>query len=264
MKKLLFLIFLSVCLLCSCKQKAEQTPSPQPQAEEEAVIIFDKHNETISPDGKYVLYNYSISETSQYGVLGLMISVDDTSGKNLHSITLDAPNSNDILGVEWIGNSYFGVTTHVNPSTSEYLVFSMETGEEIARYSGYSFSVLPMEQPTVIYAENVPHGYGAETNHSYAINSNTVYVSTELGGVLSKVAFSEDMTLAVFTESFIYDFDEQRPSRLVMGYYDGALIQVINTADLPEGISGDPTVDENNNIIINGYRLTDDNTFEKM
>lgn len=238
MKKTLFILLAAALLLCSCaeaEKPVEETPETQETQETEAVE-FPRYNETLSPNGEYLLYNHSPIDTVKHGVTGLMVGVEK-DGKPIHTINVNSLVSMDIMGVEWLSDSYFAVTTHVNPSTLEYFIYSVETGEEVACYNGYSFTPIKGEEPRVIYAENVPHGFGAQAYHSYAINGTTVYTSAEQGALLSEVVFSEDMTLVAFIEKF--DYETGRPDLLVTGHFDGSLIEVLEKTEL------DPNVPHN-------------------
>ena len=136
--RILFVLLLSAVILCSC-ERYEMPELPQPLATAPEIVDEDheiseipepeKYNPTPSPDGKHILYNHSVAETK-----GLTVGVDTANGVLIHKINIGSLFSNDIMNLEWLGNEYFAVTTHVNPSTLEYFIYSLETGEELAAF----------------------------------------------------------------------------------------------------------------------------------
>lgn len=259
--KILFVIVLSALLLCSCERyEMPELPNPVietsevPDTTEEPVESetpkepeLEKYDPTPSPDGTLVLYRYAVAD-----VLGLRVGVDSADGKCLHTIDINTVASNEIMKLEWIGKGYFAVTTHVNPSTLEYYIYSTETGEEIASYCGYAFTPLPMDEPTVIYAENVPHGFADKTYHSYAVNGRTVYTSDEQGALLSEVAFSEDMKTVAFIEAI--DNEIETVSLLVKGSFDGEKIEPIEKIELPKYTRNPPHINDDGTVSMDEKR----------
>ena len=256
--KILFVLVISALLLCSCERyEMPELPHPvietpeTPKTPDEPVTPtepeLEKYDPTPSPDGTLVLYRYAVSD-----VPGLRVGVDTAEGKCLHTIDINTVASNDIMKLEWIGKGYFAVTTHVNPSTLEYYIYSAETGEETASYCGYAFTPLPMEEPTVIYAENVPHGFADKAYHSYAINGKTVYTSDEKGALLSEVAFSKDMKTVAFIEAI--DNESETTALLAKGSFDGEKIELIEKIELPEYTRNPPRIDDDGTVSINEKR----------
>ena len=254
MKKIILFLFVFL-VLTSCEKELASSPVKETEAlssENEPAVRsegYPKYDETLSPNGKYILYSHSPFDTYKDGERGLMIGVSDIEGNLIHSITVDTIYSNDILGVEWINDSYFAVTCHVNPSTSEYFIYSMESGEESAYYNGYSFSVIDnSDVPKIMYAVNVPHDFGDKAYHSYAINGEVVYTSENMGATLSNVTVSKDKRKLAFVESFIYE--EGKLPILVVMNVEGDELRLHSKTQLEENY-GQFFFDEKNNVIFN-------------
>lgn len=228
---------------------------------------YPKYNAQVSPNGRYILYNHSLVDTHKNGKNELMIGVCDFEGNVIHNLTIDTMHSNDILAIEWINDNYFAVTCHVNPSTSEYFMYSMENGEQTAYYNGYSFTVIDnADIPDIMYAVNVPHGFGEKAYHSYAINGEVVYTSESMGATLSKVSVSDDKNKLAFIENFAFDSEEYgRPLLVLMDKVDGTIC-LQRKIQIPQNVHGYLSFDEENNVILTDgnklFKLDEKNEFE--
>ena len=143
---------------------------------EGSITILDrggKYTPVLSPNRSRILYRKSVFETEgnvmQFGI----ITID---GEFLREIVIDSYLSNDIIGLQWLSDSTVGITTHVNPSTSEFFVYNVDTGEKIASYVGYAFAQIP-NTDKIIHAENVPHWSDEPVYHSFVVDGKIVYTS---------------------------------------------------------------------------------------
>ena len=161
---------------------------------------------TLSPDRSKYLYGKS---ENQDGKTVLTIGVIDAY--EYHRPTefrLNTETSNEIVKVCWLSDALVGAETHVNPSTGEFFVYDLETGQEVKHYIGSSFAVIPGTSH-VMYEENVPHFSNEDVCHSFFIDDQKVYTSDWLNARLGKPTFSKDLTKVSFLEQR-YDLDVSR------------------------------------------------------
>lgn len=161
---------------------------------------------TLSPDRSKYLYGKS---ENQDGKTVLTVGVIDAY--EYHRPTefrLNTETSNEIVKVCWLSDALVGAETHVNPSTGEFFVYDLETGQEVKHYIGSSFAVIPGTSH-VMYEENVPHFSNEDVCHSFFIDDQKVYTSDWLNARLGKPTFSKDLTKVSFLEQR-YDLDVSR------------------------------------------------------
>lgn len=222
------------------------------------IIIIDdeggKYSPVLSPDKTKILYRRSVLETEgntlQFGII-------DLNGKSILDITIDSELSNDIIGCQWLSDTTVGITTHVNPSTSEFFVYDITNGEMTQHYIGYSFAQIPNTEK-IIYAKNVPHWSDEHVYHSFVVDGKTVYTSDALDAKLYPPVFSGDLTKIAFVEELPNTNDGTETQRIITGDFDNGSITIknIDKIDVPPEISGYLTFDSNNNVcVVNGNLL---------
>ena len=220
-----------------------------------------KYYPALSPDNTRILYLRSALETEgnvlQFGIVNL-------KGEQLLDIIIDTEFSNAILNCGWLSESSVCVTTHVNPSTSEFFIYDSNTGDMTERLVGYSFTPIP-DSEDVIYAKNVPHWSDESVYHSYIVNGKIVYTSNILNAKLSQPIFSKDSSKIAFVED-LSGLDLFAPDK---GYEDGLdqriivadfnvntkTINNIERIDVPIEITGNIYFDDNNNIRISKHNF---------
>ncbi len=141
--------------------------------------------------------------TEKDGEYALLFSVTDLSGEELE-IELPVEVSNAVLGATWISENLLGVETHVNPSTSIYYVYDVETRSVQRSYEGLSFAVLPGTDH-IMYEENIPHFSHESTRHSYYVDDKLSYTEQWPDYRLGTPVFSEDLTLVAFMAYYTDD-----------------------------------------------------------
>lgn len=207
-----------------------------------------KYSPVLSPDKTRILYRNSVLETEgnvmQFGIITI-------NGELLREIVIDSEQSNDIIECQWLSDSAVGITTHVNPSTSEFFVYNADTGEKISNFAGYAFAHIPNTE-TVIYAKNVPHWSDEPVYHSFVIDDKIVYTSDILGEKLNPPVFSSDGTKIAFVEKLPESSDTEALQRIITGNFDyrSRTLNKIQRIDVPPEISGYLIFDENNSICV--------------
>jgi len=156
-----------------------------------------KYSPLVSPDNTKILYRKAVYETPNNA---LIFGVIDISGKEICEITIDTPFSNEIIGMNWVTNSQVAVTTHVNPSTSEYFLYDIIEEKLISRANGGSFAVIPGTDK-VIHEKNIPHWSNESVYHSFQIGEEIVYTSNTLDTKLGTPIFSDDLSKMAFVET---------------------------------------------------------------
>jgi hypothetical protein len=219
-------------------------------SEKTITILADggKYSPVLSPDKTKILYCNSVLETEgnvmQFGII-------DINGNVIREIAIDSEISNDILNCQWLSDTIVGVTTHVNPSTSEYFVYDVTNGEKIGNYVGYSFAQIP-NTPKIIYAKNVPHWSDEHVYHSFVVDDKIVYTSDVLDATLYPPVFSDDLTKIAFIEKLPESSDTKEAQRIITGNFDKSslTLQNIRSIEVTPDIAGYLTFDENNNICV--------------
>ena len=93
--------------------------------EQETINIIStggKYTPLLSPDNTKILYRKPVFEVED---CALVFGVMDINGNSISEIKIDTEFSNEILDYSWISDSLVGVTTHINPSSSEYFVYDI-------------------------------------------------------------------------------------------------------------------------------------------
>ena len=215
---------------------------------EGSITILDrggKYTPVLSPNRSRILYRKSVFETEgnvmQFGI----ITID---GEFLREIVIDSYLSNDIIGLQWLSDSTVGITTHVNPSTAEFFVYNVDTGEKIASYVGYAFAQIP-NTDKIIHAENVPHWSDEPVYHSFVVDGKIVYTSDIIDARLDPPVFSSDGTKFAFVENLP---DLEASQRIITGNFDkeSLTLKNIRSINIPSEVAGYLTFDESNNICI--------------
>jgi hypothetical protein len=213
-----------------------------------------KYVPVLSPDKEKIVYQNSVfaAETSimQFGII-------DINGEFINEIVVDSFISNEITGCMWLSDSTVGVTAHVNPSTEEYFVYNIYTGEMLRNYVGYSFAKLPNSE-NMIYAKNVPHWADEPMYHSFMINDEIVYTSEVLGATLGTPIFSDDSAKIAFVEdlSTYDDFHDSgkeafKQSIIIADFSeDDMTIHDSRRITVPSEIVGFLSFDQNNSICV--------------
>jgi hypothetical protein len=210
-----------------------------------------KYSPVLSPDKTKILYRNSVLETEnnvmKFGII-------DINGEQMQEIVIDSEFSNDILDCQWLSDTTVGITTHVNPSTSEYFVYDITSGEKTGYYVGYAFAQIPNTEK-IIYARNVPHWSDEPVYHSFIVDEKTVYTSDVLGAKLYPPAFSKDLKKIAFIEDLPESSDTKEAKvtqRIITADFDDSNLKLQNIRSIkvtPE-IAGYLTFDENNNICV--------------
>ena len=205
-----------------------------------------KYGPVLSPDGTRIAYRNAVFDTPDSA---LQVGIMDRHGKILQVITIQSPYSNDILNLEWLGNNKIAVTGHVNPSTNECFIFDAKTGKELNRYAGYAFTPLP-DESGVIYAENIPHGFGHLAYHSLMINEEVVFTAKNMGSTFGTIAFSKNGRNVAFI--LRPPQDGNLPSKIVVAEYNrkNHAIKQLYEVDIPENTGGMLAFDEHGNMCI--------------
>ena len=160
----------------------------------------------LSPDLSRYLYGKS---ESRDGKTILTVGVIDAHEyQRPKEFRLNTETSNEIVGVYWLSDTLVGAETHINPSTGEFFVYDLETGQEVKHYIGSSFAVIPGTSH-VMYEENVPHFSNEDVCHSFFIDDQKIYTSDWMSARLGKPTFSKDLTKVSFQEKR-YDLDVSR------------------------------------------------------
>ena len=219
-----------------------------------------KYSPVLSSNHTKILYRNSVLETEgnimQFGII-------DLTGSQILEVKVDTEFSNDILECEWISECLVGITTHVNPATSEYFIYDASTGEFKSRLIGYSFSQIPNSE-NIIYAKNVPYWSDESIYHSYVIDEKIVYTSDILNARLGQPVFSEDSSKIVFVENLpegyvitdnetaIENQVESPEQVIIIADFSVVTQTLINPCiiAIPPEIIEDLYIDENNDVCI--------------
>ena len=163
------------------------------------LISDEKYNPILSDDNSMLLYTKSPFAALQFGVI-------DIEGNVIREIDIDSSSSNAITNKTWITDTLVGVQTHVNPSTSEYFMYDITSGELTQKFVGYSFTPIP-NTDKIIYAKNVPHFSNVSVKHSFVIGDTVVYTSDIEDYYLENPVFSPDLKTVIFRERSKYTSD---------------------------------------------------------
>ena len=211
-----------------------------------------KYTPLLSPDNTKILYRKSVFEIENGA---LIFGVIDLKGNSISEIKIDTEFSNEILDYMWISESLVGVTTHVNPSTSEYFVYEIFEQKLINSFVGNSFTTIPGTK-LVMYEKNVPHWSEESVKHSYIIENEVVYTSDSVDMLLGVPVFSDDMTKIAFIETpnnvrNNYDGDNAMPRLVVCEFDKSSLsVQKRNSINIDSQISGYVAFNDRNEICI--------------
>lgn len=215
------------------------------------IIVLDgggKYSPVLSPDKTRILYRRSVLDTEgntlQFGII-------DINGKAVLDITIESELSNDIIDCQWLSDTVVGITTHINPSTSEFFSYDTVNGKAIGHFIGYSFTKIPNTEK-IIYAKNIPHWSDEAAYHSFVVDEKILYTSGILDARLYPPVFSDDLTQIAFIECSPNPSNEEEKSRIIIGDFDynNLVLTIISSIELPYGISGHLTFDSNNNICL--------------
>ena len=213
-----------------------------------------QYSPLLSPDHTKILYRKSVFETDNFA---LIFGAIDMSGNTVFDVTIDTPFSNDILGLQWISDSLVGITTHVNPSSSECFVYDVGKEEFVKRFVGNSFAVIPGTD-LVMYEKNVPHWSDEPVRHSFLIEDTVVYTTESVNIKLSTPIFSPDLTKVAFIETPVgsvqSDNSVNQTSKLVICDFnpDALLLQKADSISIDAEISGQVAFNEKNDICLVG------------
>ena len=214
------------------------------------------YDPVLCPDKTRILYRRSVFETAgnalQFGII-------DMNGKPVLTMTIESEVSNDILDCRWLSDTAVGITTHINPSTSEFFIYDAASGKVTGHYIGYLFAQIP-DTEKIIYAENVPHWSDETVYHSFAVDEKTIYTSDILDARLYPPVFSEDVTKSAFMEGLPNSDGENGKEkwRIITADFDknNMMLTNISSIEVPPEISGTLAFDSNNNLcLVNGNLL---------
>lgn len=163
------------------------------------------------------------------GAREFMIGVSNVDGSDARERKLYPELGNELSGIWWLSDGTVGVELHVNPSTSEFIVFDLENGLEVRRYFGSSFTVIPGTNH-VAYEGNVPHFGKGDAYHSYFIDDKKVYTSKLLNASLGTLYFSEDLSTITFRE-VVHESGEERN---MIGDFDLQGLRISNVMEETE------------------------------
>jgi len=208
-----------------------------------------KYAPEISPDMTKILYRRSVLETEGNTMI---FGIIDINGNPVREIIIDTELSNNILNCQWFSSDTVGITTHVNPVTSELFVYDINSGEKKGYYVGYSFAQIPGTEK-VIYAKNVPYWSDESVYHSFIADGRTVYTSDILDARLSQPLFSEDLTKIAFIENLPGTNKENEAQQRIIvadfNIYD-MVLQNTQIIEVPAETYGYLSFDDNNDICI--------------
>lgn len=207
-----------------------------------------KYSPALSPDKSKVLYRNSVLETEGNAMRFGIMTID---GKPIREIVIDSELSNDIIECQWLSDSAVGITTYVNPSTSEFFIYNAETGEKMKSYAGYSFAHIPNTEK-VVHAKNVPYWSDEPVYHSFVIDGETVYTSDVLDARLGPPVFSDDGAKFAFVENLPKSNDSETLQRIITGDFNktGLTFTNIRRINVPSEVSGYLAFDESNHLCI--------------
>ena len=93
-----------------------------------------------SPDRtKIAYYTNTTVDKLQCPTEVVLLSADGTRVKAIPALD----RGNAVTGIDWLGNDRIGIDTHITPSSGQYRVVDVTTGEELASYFGYGFRASP-------------------------------------------------------------------------------------------------------------------------
>lgn len=223
--------------------------------EEEIIPISKEEKKKYSPavsfDENKILYRFAMADTDWKMTIGIM----DFNGNVLFQTIIESTFSNEIVKLEWLTDTVIGITGHVNPSTCEYFIYDISVKKEINRYAGYSFSPIP-GTASIIYVENVPHGFADKAYHSYVFNKKVVYTSDIMGATLSEIVFNENLTKCAFIESYNKDEQSVQTVNIAKINLNESYFNVYDKIEIPPAISGILKIDTDDKIYIQNNDLT--------
>jgi hypothetical protein len=214
-----------------------------------------KYNPVISPDRKKLAFVYGELEPN-YNEMTL--GVLDLKNKSVQPLVIKSKNSNMVMYVEWIGNDKVGVEGHVNPSTSEYFVFDVISGQYIKQYLGSLFTVMPNEM--ILYRAHIPHGGETKVKDELVLEDTIIYTSDEKETSLGYPQLSPKHKKIAFIER---NDEAVNGKKLIVADFDYNLKKISNTKkiNIPEDIHGDLLYDTTDQLYVVGkekkYKLNE-------
>ena len=101
-------------------------------------------------------------------------------------------NSNQVLNLEWLGgDSILAVTSHINPSTNQYLVIELNEKYKTSYYYGFAF-VWNESFTNLYYIKPDPHFSEGTVNSLMDKNENVLYRTMDNNRMTAAFAVSPD------------------------------------------------------------------------
>lgn len=104
--------------------------------------------------------------------------------EEITELLLDDEMTSQILSVKWLNNNkYLAITSHVNPSTNQYLTVDLENDYEMKTYYGFDF-VWNSDWSNFYYIQAAPH-FSEDTEDALVDKNGNIFYKTEGGNRLS-------------------------------------------------------------------------------
>jgi hypothetical protein len=196
------MVFFLVCANISPWPEATAGASPRVEVKQGQVFLDgsqvtaspgEKSMASLSPDGHNLLYLSRLSDTSlKAGIYNLA-----TKSNQLVELTEDFLQVTDL---DWLGNSKFALTIHVNPSMEIYSVYSVTTAQSIGRYYGYGF-IVNQARTKILYIEAPPHFSQEDGPYKLMLNRKVLYIAAQGVSIDNSVAVSPSFNQIAFYET---------------------------------------------------------------
>ncbi|MGK0465376.1 hypothetical protein [Clostridium sp.] len=244
------------------------------------VYIYDEINEqieslgdnlkskdllNISPDNtKLIFREFNKGEP----VYPPHVTVYDIKTEVFTDIVIDNKNVQQIVDMEWIDNENILFTGHINPSSSGYSVYNIESRKELISCVG-TVRDITISKKNILYS-NTPHVFPQISANLY-INGNKVFESQDVNEKILDGVLSEDGKSLAF-RSWVANENELNSE--VTAYLNvakinshGKSLSDLKRINIGGDISGDIKFDDKNNLTIIGdeyiYKLKENTLFKE-
>ncbi len=220
----------------------------------------------LSPNKTKMVFRYFDEEKAIYPPHIIIYDIKDES---LTDIVIHNKSTQKIMELKWIDNENILVTGHINPSSSGYAVYNIESGEPLMSCIG-TIRDVDIEKENILYS-NTPHIFPVPKANLY-INGNKVFEMDNYKEEISEGALSKDGKLLAF-RSWVESEDSSKDE--VNSYIniakissDGKTVGDIKKVMVGSDVTGYIKFDNKNNINIIGdefiYKLKSGNLIKEQ